>query len=93
MAGAIHKMAVYLGLVEEDVSYEDGYDSYEEGEDYDPSYAEEDGAEPDLSKGQVPPVAGQSPGRGRYGGTRSPGHQAPARGPHAYHDPASAHVQ
>jgi cell division inhibitor SepF len=55
MAGAIHKMAVYLGLVEDDVSYDDGYDSYEE-EDYDPSDAEEDGAEPDLSRGQVPPA-------------------------------------
>jgi cell division inhibitor SepF len=58
MAGAIHKMAVYLGLVEDDVSYDngDGYDSYEE--DYDPSLEEEEGegAEPDLSRGQVPPA-------------------------------------
>ena len=30
MAGAIHKMAVYLGLVEDEVAYEDGYDSVEE---------------------------------------------------------------
>ncbi len=30
MAGAIHKMAVYLGLVEDEVAYEDGYDSFEE---------------------------------------------------------------
>ena len=30
MAGAIHKMAVYLGLVEDDVAYDYGYDSYEE---------------------------------------------------------------
>jgi cell division inhibitor SepF len=51
MAGAIHKMAVYLGLVEDEVSYDNGYDSYEE--DYDPS-AEEEGAEPDFSKDQVP---------------------------------------
>jgi cell division inhibitor SepF len=29
MAGAIHKMAVYLGLVEDD-QYDDGYDGYEE---------------------------------------------------------------
>src|SRR5499427_972947 len=27
MAGAIHKMAVYLGLVEDEVAYENGYDS------------------------------------------------------------------
>jgi cell division inhibitor SepF len=30
MAGAIHKMAVYLGLVEDDRHYEDGYDGYED---------------------------------------------------------------
>ena len=30
MASAMHKMAVYLGLVEDDHRYEDGYDSYEE---------------------------------------------------------------
>jgi len=30
MAGAIHKMAVYLGLVEDEVAYEDGFESVEE---------------------------------------------------------------
>jgi cell division inhibitor SepF len=30
MASAMHKMAVYLGLVEDDHRYDDGYDSYEE---------------------------------------------------------------
>jgi cell division inhibitor SepF len=34
MAGAMHKMAVYLGLVEDDPRYEDGYDSYEEYDEY-----------------------------------------------------------
>lgn len=29
MAGAMHKMAVYLGLVEDDRQYDDGYDAYE----------------------------------------------------------------
>ena len=33
MAGTMHKMAVYLGLVEDDPQYDDGYDSYEEYED------------------------------------------------------------
>ena len=33
MAGTMHKMAVYLGLVEDDPRYDDGYDSYEEYED------------------------------------------------------------
>ena len=54
MAGAIHKMAVYLGLVEDDVAFDDGYDSYEE--EYDPSYEEEDGAEPDVARSQAPPA-------------------------------------
>jgi cell division inhibitor SepF len=54
MAGAIHKMAVYLGLVEDDVAYDDGYDSYEE--EYDASYEEADGAEPDLDRSQVSPA-------------------------------------
>ena len=52
MAGAIHKMAVYLGLVEDDVAYDDEYDSYEE--EYDPSFEDEDGAQPDLARGQAP---------------------------------------
>ena len=30
MAGAMHKMAVYLGLVEDEVAYEDGFESVEE---------------------------------------------------------------
>jgi cell division inhibitor SepF len=54
MAGAIHKMAVYLGLVEDDVAYDDEYDSYEE--EYDPSYEDEDGAQPDLARGQATPA-------------------------------------
>jgi cell division inhibitor SepF len=32
MAGTMHKMAVYLGLVEDDPRYDEGYDSYEEYE-------------------------------------------------------------
>jgi cell division inhibitor SepF len=35
MAGAMHKMAVYLGLVEDDRQYDDEYDSYEEYGEYD----------------------------------------------------------
>jgi cell division inhibitor SepF len=54
MAGAIHKMAVYLGLVEDDVAYDEEYDSYEE--EYDPSFEDEDGAQPDLARGQAPPA-------------------------------------
>ncbi len=35
MAGAMHKMAVYLGLVEEEQRYDDGYDPYDEYDEYD----------------------------------------------------------
>ena len=34
MAGAMHKMAVYLGLVEDDPQYDDGYDPYDEYDEY-----------------------------------------------------------
>ncbi len=51
MAGAIHKMAVYLGLVEDEVAYEDGYDSFEE--DY-AGYEDEEGAAPDSARQPAP---------------------------------------
>ena len=35
MASAMRKMAVYLGLVEDDHRYQDGYDSFDEYEEYD----------------------------------------------------------
>ena len=48
MANAMRKMAVYLGLVEDDQRYQDKYDSYGEYEDYDDSGTSEgpDEAEP-----------------------------------------------
>ena len=53
MANAMRKMAVYLGLVEDDQRYQDKYDSYGEYEDYDdqadrPEQAEE----PDVRGGR-----------------------------------------
>jgi len=60
MAGAMHKMAVYLGLVEEDRQYEDGYDSYEE--EY-PGYEEQEEAQPGAAAGQANLLAGD-PGGG-----------------------------
>ena len=60
MAGAMHKMAVYLGLVEEDRQYEDGYDSYEE--EY-PGYEEQEEAPPGAPAGQASLLAGD-PGAG-----------------------------
>ena len=54
MAGAMHKMAVYLGLVEDDPRYEDGYDSYEEYEDEygEPAEAAEPEADRPASRGR-----------------------------------------
>jgi len=48
MAGTMHKMAVYLGLVEDDPRYDDGYDSYEEYDDYGEP-AEQPDAEPEYT--------------------------------------------
>lgn len=47
MAGAIHKMAVYLGLVEDEVAYEDGFDSLEE--EY-AAYEGEEGVDPQAAR-------------------------------------------
>lgn len=53
MAGAIHKMAVYLGLVEDEVAYEDGYDSLEE--DY-AGYEDEENAVPAGARQSAAPA-------------------------------------
>jgi cell division inhibitor SepF len=55
MAGTMHKMAVYLGLVEDDPRYDDGYDSYEEYED---EYGEP--AEPADQEADRPVAHGRS---------------------------------
>jgi cell division inhibitor SepF len=48
MAGTMHKMAVYLGLVEDDPRYDEGYDSYEE---YEEEYGEAaEPAEPEADR-------------------------------------------
>jgi cell division inhibitor SepF len=47
MAHAMRKMAVYLGLVEDDNRYQDKYDSYAEYEEYDESGPAEGPEEPD----------------------------------------------
>ena len=50
MPSAMRKMAVYLGLVEDDHRYQDGYDSYDEYEDYEDQADRFDG--PDDPDGQ-----------------------------------------
>jgi cell division inhibitor SepF len=71
MAGAIHKMAVYLGLVEDEVAYEDGYDSLEE--DY-AGYEGEEGAAPDSARQPAVPAHG-----GYDGDSAEPARPAPVR--------------
>ncbi len=43
MASAMRKMAVYLGLVEDDHRYQDGYESYDEYEEYNEQADQMDG--------------------------------------------------
>jgi len=52
MASAMRKMAVYLGLVEDDHRYQDKYDSYGEYEDYDESGLSEGSDDADQRAGQ-----------------------------------------
>jgi cell division inhibitor SepF len=54
MAGAIHKMAVYLGLVEDDQSYDDGY------EPYDGEYTEYDDGLEEAGVGQASAFVGRN---------------------------------
>jgi cell division inhibitor SepF len=51
MASAMRKMAVYLGLVEDDHRYQDGYDSFDEYEEYDEQPDQVDG--PDDIEGRT----------------------------------------
>jgi hypothetical protein len=71
MAGAIHKMAVYLGLVEDEVAYEDGYDSFEE--DY-VGYEDEEGAGGDSARQSAVPAH-----NGYDADSAEPGRPAPVR--------------
>jgi cell division inhibitor SepF len=67
MASAMRKMAVYLGLVEDDHRYQDKYEPYEEYEEY-------DGRQPAADVPEEVPVR---VGRDDYGGYQaSPGYQA-----------------
>jgi cell division inhibitor SepF len=73
MAGAMHKMAVYLGLVEDDPHYDDGYDSYDE---YDEYGDQADQAEPEAERpgsrggrAEFAPAEPSPTGVSRSGGT------------------------
>jgi cell division inhibitor SepF len=68
MASAMRKMAVYLGLVEDDHRYQDKYDSYEEYDEYDARQPAADVPE------EIPARAG----RDDYGGYQANGYQAGA---------------
>src|SRR5579875_469885 len=72
MASAMRKMAVYLGLVEDDHRYQDGYDSYEEYEDDYDEQADrlEPAAELDVRQGHGGAQAGYAPAERRQDGPR-----------------------
>jgi cell division inhibitor SepF len=59
MASAMRKMAVYLGLVEDDHRYQDKYDSYGEYDDYDESAVSEGADEADPRGGRESWGAGE----------------------------------
>ena len=93
MASAMRKMAVYLGLVEDDHRYQDKYDSYGEYEDYDD---QADRAEPADEADRARGEAGRG---GEWGLRRLPGrrlaHRArvPDDRSRTYYDTASSHLQ
>src|ERR1700742_101599 len=64
MASAMRKMAVYLGLVEDDHRYQDGYESYEEYEEYEEQSDRFDG--PDDLNGQPGPIGPVGPGQNGF---------------------------
>ena len=68
MASAMRKMAVYLGLVEDDHRYQDKYDSYGEYEDYDESGLAEGADEADPRAG----VGREGWGAGEAGSAQVP---------------------
>ena len=92
MASAMRKMAVYLGLVEDDHRYDDPYSTeYSDNDDYS-DYVTEYAETADPQDGAVP-YADSAPDRAQDGapdGTRAlgSGHR-----PRQDHDTASAHLQ
>jgi cell division inhibitor SepF len=64
MAHAMRKMAVYLGLVEDDNRYQDKYDSYEDYEDYEDADRLHEAVEPEA-RGSA---RGDGEMNGDYGG-------------------------
>jgi cell division inhibitor SepF len=62
MPSAMRKMAVYLGLVEDDHRYQDRYDSYGEYEDYDESAVADSPEEPEVRAGRESWGAGETNG-------------------------------
>src|SRR6201995_4089723 len=75
MASAMRKMAVYLGLMEDEHRYQDGYESYEEYEEYEEQADRFDGPD-DLDDQPGPSPNGHS-GPSPY--LSSPVHQESAR--------------
>jgi cell division inhibitor SepF len=77
MASAMRKMAVYLGLVEDDHRYQDKYDSYEEYENYDEAGQPEEVVAAGARAGQQTWSAGEA-GGGYQAADSRPDHAAQA---------------
>ncbi len=78
MAGTMHKMAVYLGLVEDDPRYDDGYDSYEEyeeeyGEPAEPAEPAEPEPDRPAARGRTEFLMDPAPPAAPRGSTHVPG--------------------
>jgi cell division inhibitor SepF len=71
MASAMRKMAVYLGLVEDDHRYQDRYDSYEEYDEYDDQEDRPDTSD-ELDGRPVRGDDGHLPAPTRQDGVRQP---------------------
>ena len=93
MASAMRKMAVYLGLVEDDHRYQEKYDSYGEYEDYDD---QADRAEARPTRPMRAEWAGRGGGwelRGLPGRRLARRARIPDDRSRPYHDTASSHLQ
>jgi cell division inhibitor SepF len=63
MASAMRKMAVYLGLVEDDRRYAENYEAYDEYDDYDEPADAVEPAAPAAPAGRLRGVPDRSPNR------------------------------
>ena len=93
MASAMRKMAVYLGLVEDDHRYQDKYDTYGEYEDYDDQADRAEPADEVDAEVGVKRDGEVSAGYVGYQGRLAHRARVPDDRSRTYHDTASSHLQ